>query len=354
MIKYSVIGLMSGTSIDGVDIACCEFEKVRNTWNFKVLVADTIQYDNIWKKRLQEAHLVKDVKDFLMLDKEYGAFLGQHVNHFIERHGVSCQIIASHGHTVFHEPEKKITVQLGHGASIAAITGITTINDFRSMDVALNGQGAPLVPVGDQLLFNNYDYCLNLGGFANISFTNFKKRIAFDVCPVNTVLNAMAIKLNKPFDRKGEIGEEGEIIDNLLLKLNNLPYYYLDPPKSLAREWLEKDFLPLIEPCKNIPHILRTLYEHIADQVSTSVKCSKDNKVLVTGGGAYNSFLMSRIKSKSAAEFQLPDPVLIDFKEALIFAFLGVLRHRNEINCLASVTGADRDSICGTIHPGRI
>jgi anhydro-N-acetylmuramic acid kinase len=288
------------------------------------------------------------------LHTKYGRFLGTETKRFINKTGFYPDLIASHGHTVFHQPELGFTFQIGNGADIAGITGITTISDFRTGDVALGGEGAPLVPVGDKLLFSEYDYCLNLGGFANISFEENNRRIAFDICPVNFVLNHFAEKQGLQFDKNGELGKKGKVEIKLLEKLNHIDFYQKKPPKSLGREWVEQAFMQVVNSF-NIPDNdkLRTVYEHIAQQIAGTISGEdreKDGtKMLVTGGGAFNTFLIERLKSLLKIEIVIPSNEIVNFKEALIFAFLGILKYRGENNCLASVTGAKQDHSSGIV-----
>ena len=277
---------------------------------------------------------------------EYGTYIGQSVNEFCTKYQFKPQYIASHGHTVFHQPEIGITRQIGNGQEIAASTGINTISDFRSGDVALGGQGAPLVPIGDELLFSGYEFCLNLGGFSNISYREKEVRKAFDICPVNIILNHLC----PPYDKDGTIGSQGSVHSELLNKLNNIEYYHKQPPKSLGREWLENEFMPYLEG-SGIPHhdLVRTVYEHIAIQITNVLHTPNEGQVLLSGGGTHNTLLTTLLKEKSSVKIVIPDRLIIDYKEALIFAFLGVLRVRNETNCLSSVTGASRDSSGGNI-----
>lgn len=349
---YKVIGLMSGTSLDGVDLAYCLFEKVDSGWNFSVPLAVTYAYPDEWK-RIFESLPCSSGCELTETDVKYGNYLGSLVNRFIEQYNLKPDFISSHGHTIFHRPDKGYTLQIGNGASIAARTGETVICDFRATDVALLGQGAPLVPAGDKILFGKFGYCLNLGGFANISYDQDNKRIAFDICPVNIVLNRLSMQLGFPFDKDGDNSSKGMIDNDLLTNLNRIDYYHSAPPKSLGREWFENVFLPVLDHSNaDIYSKLRTVTEHIAFQISTSTMNGNGHDILITGGGAHNLFLIGRIKSLVQKKLCIPDDKTIDFKEALVFAFLGVLRSRNEINCLASVTGATRDSICGTIYAG--
>lgn len=355
---------MSGTSLDGVDIALCEFTVTENnSWSYKIKQAKTYEYDEEWKAILGIAHNL-DGLSIIQFHKDYGHYLGKLVNDFMKScqssvigYQLSVDFIASHGHTVFHQPEKGITFQLGEGASIAAETGITTICDFRTTDVALGGQGAPLVPIGDKKLFSDYDFCLNLGGFANISYDKDDKCIGYDICPVNIILNTLANEAELPYDDKGKLASSGNINNDLLAAFSFQPSAISKGKKSLSREWMTEQFLPIVNKY-NIPTAdkLRTITEYISLQISDEINSkaesqkSEAEKILVTGGGAYNDFLIKCIREKTKHEVIVPDNYTIEFKEALIFAFLGVLRMRNEVNCLSSVTGASRDNIGGAIY----
>jgi anhydro-N-acetylmuramic acid kinase len=352
MLKLKAIGLMSGTSLDGLDIAACEFRLENNKWSFKIISSHTYPYSPDWSEKLSSL-LLSDALAFSFANVEYGHYLGKMTRHFIGETGFKPDIIASHGHTIFHRPDKGLTVQIGAGSAIAAETGLPVICDFRSVDVALGGQGAPLVPMGDRLLFSDFDACLNLGGFANISHEFATKRIAFDICPVNIIFNRLAEQLGMKYDKDGIIARSGNIEFHLLEKLNNLPYYYLSGPKSLGREWLEKEFIPLTdEYVITVADLMRTVGEHTAIQVNRSLPPEKISRVLVTGGGANNVFLMERIRSSNANKWIVPAPELINYKEALIFAFLGILRWLGESNVLSSATGSRTDHAGGAIyHP---
>ncbi|WP_159950291.1 anhydro-N-acetylmuramic acid kinase [Polaribacter septentrionalilitoris] len=341
-----VIGLMSGTSLDGIDLVYVKFDK-NDYRNFEIIEAETVSYSSKWKKTLQKA-IEYSGEELKRLDNEYGCFLGETINNFTASHKINkIDFIASHGHTILHQPKKGITLQIGSGKEIAKITNTKVVCDFRTQDVKLGGQGAPLVPVGDELLFSNYDYCLNLGGFSNVSFKKVGKRVAFDICPVNIVLNHYVAQLGFQFDDKGQIASKGTLNQKLLDELNRLEFYKKIPPKSLGLEWVQDHVFPLIDRFEtNIPSILRTFVEHIAIQIS---KIIDSNSILITGGGAFNSFLISKIQAKAKIKITLPNKQFIDFKEALIFAFLGVLRVDNQVNCLSSVTGALKDHSSGVV-----
>jgi anhydro-N-acetylmuramic acid kinase len=348
MEKIGVIGLMSGTSLDGVDIACCHFS-LDKKWNFEITRAETIPYSNEWSDRLRELPGASALQ-LALTNIEYGRYLGKLVYDFIRKYKLKVELISSHGHTVFHQPDKGITLQIGKGIEIFSQTSIPVVYDFRSQDVAFGGQGAPLVPVGDKLLFGEYDYCLNLGGIANISYEKNRKRIAFDICPCNQVLNELAKAEGLDYDRGGELARSGKIDPHLLDLMNVIPFYHQPPPKSLGREWVEEKFIPLIINSKlSIPDALATCSEHIAFQVGRMTGSDRRKKMLISGGGALNKYLVERIKAFSSPQIILPDKKLIHFKEAMVFAFLGLLRWRNEINCLSSVTGAIMDSSSGLI-----
>jgi len=346
--QTGVIGLMSGTSLDGVDIAFCLFSFDKK-WIYEIVKAETIPYSVDWRNRLK--NLPEDSAfQLVSTDLEYGRYLGECVKSFCKRNNFNPDLIASHGHTVFHQPAKGLTYQIGKGTEIFAQTSIPVIYDFRSQDIACGGQGAPLVPMGDRLLFGEYDYCLNLGGIANVSFEKENKRVAFDICPCNQVLNDLAENEGKGYDKNGEMACAGKVNLKLLDILNANPYYNQKPPKSLGREWIEETFQPLIKQANiSTEDALATCTEHIAFQIGRNTGSEKNKKLLLTGGGAFNKHLVDRIKAFSSPEIVIPNPLLINFKEALVFAFLGLLRWRNEINCLSSVTGSKTDSSTGLI-----
>ena len=342
-IEYRVLGVMSGTSLDGIDLVICTITKNKQ-WKFKIEKSETLKYSNYWRKILANLH-TKNKEIITYTDIQYGKFLGGKINTFLSNKKVD--FISSHGHTIFHQPQNKYTLQIGNGGPIVKTTSTTTINDFRSLDVSLNGQGAPLVPIGDLHLFPNYKYCINLGGFANISIKNKEGITAFDICPVNIVMNELSKILGTAFDRNGDFAKEGCLLHNLLKKLNALDFYQYKAPKSLGREWVEQFINPLLKPSFKAEDILNTFCEHIAIQIGKQLK---DETALFTGGGVFNHYLMERIQHYSNTEIIIPSKKIIEYKESLIFAFLGVLRMRNEVNCLRSVTGADRDNCGGVIH----
>ena len=346
---------MSGTSGDGLDIVYCELNK-NVDWAFEIGPAETAPFPDGLRKDLAASHRFSG-QELTLLDLGFGRWMGEQVKAFCEKHGLIPDAIASHGHTVFHQPEKCVTLQIGNGWSLFEAAGYPVINDFRTLDVQLGGQGAPLVPIGDQKLFGEYDFCLNLGGISNISMESPDGRIAFDICPFNLLLNPLALKLGLPFDDGGAIAKTGSVIPDLLHQLEKLPYYKYNTAKSLARENIDQDYAPLINSRpEEIKNILATLVEHfslrVSEVIARNAPSGKDVRVLVTGGGAYHSFFMDKLAARCGDRVNvfLPEKVIIDFKEALIFAFLGALRIRGEINCLRSATGALRDNCGGAVY----
>lgn len=348
--QYNVIGVMSGTSLDGIDLAYISFVK-NNRWSFIIHEAETIPYTTNWISQLKSltTHSIEALK---ILDDSYATLLSETITNFIQKYRIlDLDAVCSHGHTALHQPENGLTYQIGNLPKLASQLNQKVVCDFRVEDVALGGQGAPLVPIGDELLFSEYDFCLNLGGFANISTKINNERIAYDICPVNIVLNHYVNKLGFNFDNKGEIASEGKISEALLDRLNSLPFYKKSFPKSLGLEWVTSEIIPLIDSyALSIKDILRTFVEHVATQIVYEINSQSNRSVLVTGGGAYNDYLMNSIREKSKSKIIIPDKRTIEFKEALIFGFLGVLKLRNEINCLRSVTGATKNHSSGKIY----
>ena len=345
----NIIGVMSGTSLDGVDLAHCTFDYSGEAVSHRLNACITIPYTEEWSKKLSTLH-ASGAMEYASTHVAYGRLLGQMVHEFMEQVSLPVDFVSSHGHTIFHQPGSGFTSQIGEGAALAAECGIPVICDFRTGDVAHGGQGAPLVPIGDDLLFNEFAYCLNLGGFANISTREDHRRIAYDICPVNIVLNHFARLRGISFDRDGMLASTGRLNEELLERLNQIAYYNMPPPKSLGREWVETEVLPLVTSHYNPEDILRTFTEHIAIQIGKGVIAGIRGEVLVTGGGAFNAFLVERIRNHCVLPLHIPDRNTVEFKEALIFAFLGMLRVYGKPNCLSSVTGANKDTCGGTIY----
>ena len=340
---------MSGTSLDGLDIALCRFKKATKGYKYKILAVQTIPYSAALKSKLKKAYSSKAV-EFIKLHQEFGNYLGESVKKFLKENKVKADAISSHGHTIFHQPKLGYTTQIGCGATIAAITRTTTVCDLRSLDVALKGQGAPLVPIGDKLLFSKYDSCLNLGGIANISFDKKGERIAFDICICNMILNFLAEKKGHAFDKEGKLAASGKVNIELLKKLNALAYYKIKGSRSLGYEDFQKQILPLLKTTINTNDLLATVTEHIAQQITHILNTNKLKTVLITGGGAFNEHLMALIKQKTKCKVVIPSKTIVNFKEAIIFAFLGYLRLHHKTNTLRTVTGASHNSIGGAVY----
>ena len=342
-----VIGLMSGTSLDGLDIAYCEFSESEGL-RYKLLAAETYPYPQQWVDRLSTLEHAS-AYEYALAHVELGHYFGKCVNRFRKAHPGKVDLVASHGHTIFHQPQLGLTTQIADGDAIAAETGLPVAFNFRTFDVALGGQGAPLVPIGDRLLFGDYDACLNLGGFSNISYEESGLRKAFDVSPCNMALNALARKLGVEYDKDGVFASQGALNEDVLQKMNALEYYHRPAPKSLGKEWYIENFLPLIAG-QNPQSMLRTTVEHIAQQVALVVSSQSIRTLLVTGGGAKNKFLVERIAALSPqCSVTIPDHQVVDYKEAIVFALLGYLRVKGQNNCLQSVTGASRDNCSGQL-----
>lgn len=353
--EYHVIAVMSGTSLDGLDIIYVTF-LFDDGWKFRIPHSVTLPYDASWKEKLK--CLVELTSEELKeIDEAYTLYLSEKINEFIDKHHIDqIDFISSHGHTALHQPQNKITYQIGNLPALAELTGQKVVCDFRVQDVELGGQGAPLVPIGDRLLFSEYNFCVNLGGFANISTEKDGKRIAYDICPANIVLNHYIRATGKEFDDKGRIAKSGIIDEKLLIKLNSLEFYKQSYPKSLGLEWVNSIIFPIIDQFNlRTENILKTFIEHIAIQISKEINSNKKASVLITGGGAYNKYLISRIQLKTKNDIVIPPKEIIEFKEALIFGLLGILKTRREVNCLSSVTGAKYDHSSGKIfYPEKI
>ncbi|MEM9833691.1 MAG: anhydro-N-acetylmuramic acid kinase [Bacteroidota bacterium] len=353
---YRVIGLMSGTSLDGLDMAYCEFSLENDQWQFSIPVGETQAYSEVWQQRLGTITEASG-EELIVTDQDLGVWIGEAVKEFISKHQLKPEFIASHGHTVFHQPERGITYQMGNPFAIQAISRQTVVAQFRNYDVATGGQGAPLVPIGDQLLFGDYDACLNLGGIANLSTQWQGQRIAYDIGTANMVMNYFAQQLGKPYDKDGELAQQGQPNQALLNELNQLPYYQQSFPKSLGYEWVQREIIRRIaQKNLSVADAIATALHHAAHQIARDLSSFADKKagvfrVLVTGGGAFNRLFLSTIRENCSGTVELvvPDEKTVAFKEALVFALLGVLRVRNEINCLQSVTGAQYDHSAGVI-----
>ncbi|WP_293871952.1 anhydro-N-acetylmuramic acid kinase [Flavobacterium sp.] len=349
--SYHIIGVMSGTSLDGVDLAHLYFKIIDGKWNYEILECETISYSEEWSNNLRVAVSFSET-ELQQLNEAYTLLLANVIKTFIEKHSIkNLDAVCSHGHTILHQPQNGLTLQIGNLLKIAEIIEQTVVCDFRVQDVQLGGQGAPLVPVGDKILFSEFDYCLNLGGFSNVSFEHYNTRIAFDIAPVNTVLNFYAHQLGFDYDDKGKISRSGKLHLELFEELNALAYYQKAFPKSLGFEFVKEIILPLIENYSIATEDkMRTFTEHIAIQTNLALP-KKTGKMLVTGGGAYNDFLIEQLEFHlPQLEIIIPDAKTLEYKEALIFGLLGVLKLRNENNVLCSVTGSKHNHSAGSIY----
>lgn len=359
---YRVIGLMSGSSLDGLDIAFVELDENGGKWSYELRAVQCVPYDAVWRNKLEHATQLL-AYDYCLLNAQYGKWVGEQVNAFIETYALEhkVQLIASHGHTTFHAPELGLTAQMGSGAAIAAETRVNVVSDLREMDVAFGGQGAPIVPIGEKLLFGDYDYLLNIGGIANLSCKSSDGYVAHDVCAANRVLNLLAQFEGKAFDENGVMAAAGEVNATLLAELNGLDYYQQPGPKSLANSFGTDVIFPLVNAyVDSTANKLRTYVEHIALQITEALKNTQQDvqpaRLLATGGGAFNAFLVARLSALLQplnVEVIIPDTMLVNYKEALIMALIGVLRWREEYNVLSSVTGAKRSSIGGAVWIGQ-
>ncbi len=351
IMTYNAIGLMSGTSLDGLDIVYVEIS-YRSKWNFKIKKAQTIKYDEFWGDKLLAANHIKGF-ELIQLNKDFGTYIGLKINTFIEENKIErkkIDLISSHGHTVFHQPKNGFTYQIGCGLEISRITKIKTICDFRSLDVAHGGQGAPLVPIGDIHLFGNHKYCLNIGGIANISFDKNNKRIAGDIDFANINSNFLAKSLGFEMDVNGRLAEEGKLNNELLQKLSEISFYDEKFPKSLGVEDYHKWYKPILDDFNiKVQDKLHTTGFHLCSNIKKIIDRGNSYDLLITGGGAFNKFWLNTL-IKMGINIVIPKKEIIDYKEALIFAFLGVLYVRNEVNTLSSVTGASKDLKSGILY----
>lgn len=364
---YHAIGLMSGSSLDGLDVALCRMETARSDVEFEIsdweiLAAETFPFSDFWKKRLRD---LPSSSAFELADAHaaFGGYMGSFVNRFFASQNLKTphiDLIASHGHTIFHEPAQGFTTQIGDGAALAAATGCTVVADFRTADVALGGQGAPLAPIADKLLFPSHDFYLNLGGIANLSGDAGNHFVAFDVTGANQILNAVTQRFfQKNYDENGGLARSGKLEISLLEKMEALPFFDLPYPKSLSNQWVQKNLVELALETKAPPSdLLHTTCVHVGRQLAKSISqiiekegIKKEKyRLLPSGGGVFNSFLMECIQVENPnVEIVSPDKKVADFKEAALMALMGVMRLEGVPNCMASVTGAERDAMGGVV-----
>ena len=347
--NQNILGIMSGTSCDGLDFCLVSFSEEENGYTYNIIQTHSFSYSNEWKQKLQNAYHLSG-KAIKHLEFDFTKLQIDYIERFRQLYpDLNIDFIATHGHTVFHSPDIGYTFQMTFGGLIAEHTKITTICNFRDQDVFLGGQGAPLVPIGDMHLFKTYDACINLGGFANISYQENGQRIAYDLCPFNILMNTEALRLDLSFDKGGSLAATGRVLPDLLNHLNQLPYYKQTYPKSLSVEDLKSNYLNPLELYKGSPEDnLATLVEHYITIISKSI--NNKGSVLLTGGGVFNNFFVDNLKKVCKSQITVPNKALIEFKEALIFAFLGYLRLRNRVNVLSSVTGSRTNHSSGQIY----
>lgn len=361
-----VIGLMSGSSLDGLDIAYAHFNLHDDEISFELKKAETIEFSEQWQRRLRNLPKA-DALSFAKTHTYFGHLMGSMVNDFIEKYQIEVDCIASHGHTIFHYPDKRMTIQVGDGAALAAITGLPVINNFRTHDIAINGEGTPLAPIADKYLFHGYDFYLNIGGIANISCDVNGRFVAFDIGAANQIFNPLAHLLNLPYDNNGDVAKNGRINTLLLESINVMDYFQEDYPKSLDNSWLQQNILPQYLITEDtVENRLRTAVEQLAQQTALSIqqiikkeKLSVKNepfRIFATGGGAFNHFLIERMEKVCNQYFPtkivVAKPEIVEYKEALLIALMGVLRVQNKVNVMSSVTGAKIDTIGGAIWQG--
>lgn len=353
MSNLTILGVMSGSSLDGVDLAACHFYKAENGgYHYEVIAAETHSYSKDWITRLSKAD-ENNFLDGIRLDQDYGCYLARIINEFQLRQGIKADLISCHGHTIYHNAQEKVTFQLGNGPAIWAKTQIPVITEFRQADLHLGGQGAPLVPIGDELLFGDYDYCLNLGGIVNISYkARDGDRVAFDLAPCNQVMNHLAGQDGLDYDENGLLASQGQVREELLEQLDSIAFYQKQGPRSLDKADIQREWLPILDRWSfSGADKLATFTEHLASQlVKTVAHPNSNDSILITGGGAFNDHLIQRIKGLWEGQVCIPNSLLVNFKEAVVFALMGWQCWHREINCLKSVTGASQDHIAGSIY----
>ena len=344
-----VLGVMSGTSMDGLDISCARYYQVNNIWHYDLLASETFNYPlklkSIFLKAFNGEYSIEKI------DLEFGHIIADYIGVFLEKNNFKISVICSHGHTIFHDPKNGYTKQVGSGRIIADRLRVPVVCNFRQQDINLGGQGAPLVPIGDKLLFGQYASCLNLGGMANISFEFNRQRLAFDICPCNMILDFLSQKKGKDFDKYGFMASQGLINKDMLRELNCINYYNLNFPKSLGKENIESDYLPILNNYKiGVNDMMATFVEHIAIQIQKTFFDFNINNAFATGGGVFNKYLIGRIMKLTQTKMIIPGDDIVNFKESIVFGFLGVLRLLNQHNCLAKSTGASRNHSSGDIY----
>ena len=339
----TALGLMSGTSLDGLDIARSQFERTTSGRILGELLAfESVPFPDDLAARLRALYTA-DAREWAACAAAFSTWCAEAVL----ATGFTADVIGFHGQTTFHEPASGFTAQLASGAHLYARTGMPVVCDFRSLDVALGGQGAPLVPVADALLFPEAEVAVNLGGIANLSERDSRR--AWDIVPCNLLLNRLAERVGEAFDRGGQRAARGQCIPELAAELAGIPYLDRSAPKSLGREDVEALWWPAIERFAGhaVDDLLATATADIARHVRTAIGA---RTALVTGGGAWNTALMDRIAEEPGLRMLPASREVVDGKEAHAFALLAWMRLHGLPNTWASVTGAQRDSCGGCIY----
>ena len=364
MSVFSVVGLMSGSSLDGADLAWCTFQFAEDdpaklvSWTLHRGV--TIPYDEGWQQRLRNAPALSG-RGLWLLHTELGLHYGHMLRTFVDELPEKVDFIASHGHTVFHYPDQHTTTQIGDGAAIAAVLNMPVIDQFRTQDMALGGQGAPLAPLADRYFFPEYFACLNLGGISNISIKTDRGYVAFDVGGANQVLDAMMQEIGKDYDENGQLARTGQLIPALKQAADALSFHAQQPPKSLGNDWVRERLLPLFKDQQYaLEDRLHTYCHHVAGQIAASlhqvaknenIELTDQQQLLVAGGGGFNGFLCECIAAViQPVQLEIAAPDIIAFKEAALMALAGALRWQQQPNVIPSVTGASRAAVGGAIH----
>lgn len=341
------VGLMSGSSLDGIDLALVSFVLDANNdlVNWHIIDTALVPFDNKWNKRLT-TYQGLSVDDYFLLESDFSLLLGEHIKKVVAHHDIKA--VGVHGHTLAHIPEKNISIQLGNGGLIASIAEVDVVTDFRIQDIGAGGQGAPIVPAVERALFPDYKYFLNLGGIVNVSNHSDHQHVtAFDIGPCNQLLNHLSSRLNLPYDNDGAIARTGTFHPDVMEAVLRLPYFNKTGAKSLSNQWIQDSVLPMFDKLRPAD-ALRTAVELIATTIAQAL--NGPGRVLITGGGAHNTYLIERLRKNIGDKpivLHLPEKQLIDFKEALLMAYMAYSRVYHKKNVFKSVTGADDDYVTG-------
>ncbi|MGB0167057.1 MAG: anhydro-N-acetylmuramic acid kinase [Luteibaculum sp.] len=348
MQKWKALGIMSGSSLDGLDLALSEYTLNQEKWSFKILHRDSIELPDNLKELLKTSTSLSG-EDLVLLDITYGKWIASQLGDFLADYP-KPDVVGLHGHTVFHKPDLGYSLQIGSADHVAASVSCPVVSNFRQKNIALGGQGAPLVPIGDFHLFNDFDACVNLGGICNTTLLNRQDLLAWDISACNQVFNFLAHEMGQAFDKDGVIALSGSLDEDLLQALNRLSYYDLKAPKSIGNHWVKENFIPLVQRAKSsVPDKMHTVQRHLVDRICTELKSYGVKKALLTGGGAHNANFVQRLRDQGDIEFIVPEKQIVDFKEAIIFGFLALLRILCKENILSSYTNSKFNLSGGSI-----